>query len=125
LTYGQYGQRRSRRNSVNRCPARVHKPIPSLPLRTLDPQTLSCNDIVVRTIVDLPVEQIRALDAYGKKHGISRAETVRRAVAMFLPKRRPRKLDFRNHPAFGAWRDRDVDAVEYQRKLRAEWDDRS
>jgi hypothetical protein len=37
------------------------------------------------TIMDLLVEQIRALDAYSKKHGISRAETIRRAVAMFLP----------------------------------------
>jgi len=98
------------------------EPIASFPSRRLDPQTLSCDDIAVRTIVDLPIEQIRALDAYGKKHGISRAETVRRAVAMFLPKRRRQKLDFRNHPAFGAWRDREVDAVEYQRKLRAEWD---
>ena len=110
---------------MNSYPPGVHKLIPSLPLRTLDPQTLSCDDIAVRTIVDLPVEQIRALDAYGKKHGISRAETVRRAVAMFLPRRKPRKLDFRHHPAFGSWRDREVDAVEYQRKLRVEWDKRS
>lgn len=79
----------------------------------------------MRTIVDLPDEQIRALDAYGKKHGVSRAEAVRRAVATFLPKRRPRKLDFRNDPAFGSWKNRDVDSVEYQRKLRAEWDERS
>jgi hypothetical protein len=86
---------------------------------------LSLNDIVMRTIVDLPDEQIRALDSYSKKYGVSRAEAVRRAVAMFLPKRRHRKLDFRNHPAFGSWKDREVDSVEYQRKLRAEWDDRS
>ena len=79
----------------------------------------------MRTIVDLPDEQIRALDAYGKKHGVSRAEAVRRAVATFLPKRRPRKLDLRNDPAFGSWKNRDVDSVEYQRKLRAEWDERS
>jgi hypothetical protein len=79
----------------------------------------------VRTIVDLPDEQIRALDAYSKKYGISRAEAVRRAVASFLPKRRQRRLDFRNDPAFGSWKNRDVDSVEYQRKLRAEWDDRS
>jgi hypothetical protein len=77
----------------------------------------------VRTIVDLPDEQIRALDAYSKKYGVSRAEAVRRAVAKFLPKRRQRKVDFRNHPAFGSWKDRDVDSVKYQRNLRAEWDD--
>jgi hypothetical protein len=85
---------------------------------------LSWDDIIVRTIVDLPDEQIRALDAYSKKYGVSRAEAVRRAVASFLPKRR-RRLDFRNDPAFGSWKNRDVDSVEYQRKLRAEWDDRS
>jgi hypothetical protein len=80
---------------------------------------------LVRTIVDLPDEQIRALDAYGKKYGVSRAEAVRRAVARFLPKRRQRSVDFRNDPAFGSWKNRAVDSVEYQRKLRAEWDDRS
>jgi hypothetical protein len=79
----------------------------------------------MRTIVDLPEEQIRALDAYSKKHGVSRAEAVRRAVAMFLPERRPRRLDFRNHPAFGSWQERNVDSIEYQQKLRAEWNDRS
>ena len=54
-----------------------------------------------------------------------RAEAVRRAVASFLPKGRQRKLDFRNEPAFGSWKNRDVDSVEYQRKLRAEWDNRA
>jgi hypothetical protein len=85
---------------------------------------LSCDDITMRTIVDLPDEQIRALDAYSRKHGISRAEAVRRAVSRFLPKGGVRKVDFRNHPAFGSWKDRNVDTVEYQRKIRAEWDDR-
>jgi hypothetical protein len=28
----------------------------------------------------------------------------------------------RQHPAFGAWRARKIDALEYQRALRAEWD---
>jgi metal-responsive CopG/Arc/MetJ family transcriptional regulator len=79
----------------------------------------------MRTIVDLPDEQIRALDAYSKKHGISRAEAVRRALAMFLPKRPTRKLDVRDHPAFGSWKRRAVNSVKYQRKLRAEWNERS
>jgi metal-responsive CopG/Arc/MetJ family transcriptional regulator len=58
----------------------------------------------VRTIVDLPDEQIRALGVYSKKYGVSRAEAVRRAVARFLPKHRLRKVDFRNDPAFGSWK---------------------
>ena len=73
--------------------------------------------------MDFPDEQIRALDAYSKKYGISRAEAVRRAVARFLPKQRERKVDFRNDPAFGSWRNRDVNSVEYQRNWRSEWDD--
>jgi len=28
----------------------------------------------------------------------------------------------RQHPAFGAWRSREIDALEYQQTLRAEWD---
>ena len=74
----------------------------------------------VRTIVDLPDEQIRALDAYSRKHGVSRAEAVRRAVAMFLPRRSRGKLDLSIHPAFGSWKSRAVDSIEFQRKLRAE-----
>jgi hypothetical protein len=34
-------------------------------------------------------------------------------------------LDFRNDPPFGYWKNRDVDSVEYQRILRAEWDGHS
>ena len=28
----------------------------------------------------------------------------------------------RQHPAFGAWRDRQIDALEYEQALRTEWD---
>jgi Protein of unknown function (DUF2281) len=29
-----------------------------------------------------------------------------------------------DHPAFGSWKGRNIDGVEYQRALRAEWDER-
>ncbi|MBM3131324.1 MAG: DUF2281 domain-containing protein [Chloroflexi bacterium] len=32
----------------------------------------------------------------------------------------PRSL--RQHPAFGSWRGRRIDALQYQQNLRAEWD---
>ncbi len=32
----------------------------------------------------------------------------------------PRAL--RQHPAFGSWRGRHIDALQYERNLRAEWD---
>jgi metal-responsive CopG/Arc/MetJ family transcriptional regulator len=79
----------------------------------------------MRTIVDLHEEQIRALDACSKKHGVSRAEAVRWAVAIFLPKRQRQKLDFQNHAAFGSWKNREIDSLKYQSRRRAEWDDRS
>jgi len=48
----------------------------------------------MRTIVDLPPEQIKALDGYSKKEGISRADAVRRAVASFLPSDRGKPFAF-------------------------------
>lgn len=30
----------------------------------------------------------------------------------------------RNHPAFGSWRGRQIDPLEYQEELRSEWDTR-
>jgi len=77
----------------------------------------------MRTIVDLPKEQIEAMDSYAKEKGISRADVVRQAVATYLPKKK-KKFDFRNDPAFGSWERPKVDSVEYVRKLRAEWDHR-
>jgi hypothetical protein len=78
----------------------------------------------MRTIVDLPKEQIKAMDTYAKAKGISRAEVVRQAVATYLPKKK-KKFDFRNDPAFGSWKPpKNFDSVEYVRKLRAEWDHR-
>ncbi len=73
----------------------------------------------MRTIVDLPKEQIEALDSYGKSHGVSRAEVVREAVAAYLPLPR-KKGRFQTHPAFGSWKKK-TDSIEYVRKLRSEW----
>jgi metal-responsive CopG/Arc/MetJ family transcriptional regulator len=79
----------------------------------------------MRTIVDLPKEQIEALDTYAKAKGISRAAAVREAVATYLPEKKKKKIDWRKHPAFGSEKmPKGFDSVEYVRKLRAEWDHR-
>lgn len=78
----------------------------------------------MRTIVDLPPEQIAALDAYTKAEGISRAEAVRRAVAAFVPATRKKMRSLREHPAVGTVTPEETDSVAYVRKLRAEWDQR-
>lgn len=87
----------------------------------LDSKVISRDDIAMRTIVDLPKEQIEALDRYGKDHGVSRAEVMREAVAAYLPLPAQKK-HFDKHPAFGSWKGKKVDSVEYIRKLRNEWD---
>ena len=42
-----------------------------------------------------------------------------------VPQSRPAaSRSLRRHPAFGSWRGRKVNALEYEQKLRAEWDQR-
>lgn len=74
----------------------------------------------MRTIIDLPSDQIEALDRLCEKDQISRAEAIRRAVALLV-----RRNSTASAAAFGLWRNRPyVDGVEYQRQLRRrEWRD--
>ena len=53
---------------------------------------------MARTIIDLPVSQLRDLDALCASLGISRAEGVRRAVQAFLLSRSDRE-----GTCFGLW----------------------
>jgi metal-responsive CopG/Arc/MetJ family transcriptional regulator len=70
----------------------------------------------MRTIVEIPDEQLAPLAELCQQEHISRAEAIRRALAMFLD-RHTRDVD----SAFGMWKDRRLDGVEYQRALRGEW----
>lgn len=72
---------------------------------------------IMRAIVDLPKEQVDSLAELCRREGISRAEAIRRAIASYLLDEAPASDD----DAFGMWRDRKIDGVTYQRKLRREW----
>ena len=37
------------------------------------------------------------------------------------PSRSVRKRSLKKHPAFGSWKHRKINAIKYQRNLRAEW----
>ena len=74
------------------------------------------NDIAVRTIVDLPQEQIRKLTLFCRREKISRAEAVRRAVERFL--RGSSASDLRSF--FGASKTRG-NISRHVAKLRREW----
>ena len=71
----------------------------------------------MRTIVDLPEEQLQQLDQICKIEGISRAEAVRRAVKGYTRDYQYPESD----KAFGLWRDRDIDGRNFEDALRDEW----
>jgi len=74
----------------------------------------------MRTIVDLPADQIKRLDEYSKKERISRTEAVRRAVAKFLPAKTTKDRKWlTDHPAIGTWKR--GEGLAWQRKVRSEW----
>jgi metal-responsive CopG/Arc/MetJ family transcriptional regulator len=74
------------------------------------------DDIIVRTIVDLPQEQVRKLTLFCRRERISRAEAVRRAVDRFLAGSSMREL----RSFFGASRTRG-NISRHVSKLRREW----
>lgn len=71
----------------------------------------------MRTIIELPDDQLEALGDLCRRENISRAEAVRRAVAALVERDRAA----RPQGAFGLWRSRKVDGVTYQRRARREW----
>lgn len=71
----------------------------------------------MRTIIDLPDDQVVGLASFCKREKISRAEAVRRAVDALLA---GRKVGQRQD-AFGAW-DKHTDARTMVDALRDEWE---
>lgn len=70
-----------------------------------------------RTIVDIPTEQIDALDRLRSQQHTTRAMLIREALATYLTTHHAGLAQ----EAFGIWRDKPVDALSYERKLRSEW----
>ena len=71
----------------------------------------------MRTVVDLPDEQIAALKRLGEHSKLPRAELVRKAVAAYLRNHEPDA----GENAFGIWKDDPRDGLDLQRQLRDEW----
>jgi hypothetical protein len=70
----------------------------------------------MRTLVDIPEDELEELNSLSRSRKVSRAELIRQAVAGFLAENRAGIED-----SFGIWKQRGVDGVEYQEKLRREW----
>ncbi len=71
----------------------------------------------MRTIVELPEQQIEALKILSEREGLSRAELMRRAISVYLRTH----LNKNDESAFGLWRQQNEKGLEYQQKLRKEW----
>lgn len=73
----------------------------------------------MRVLADLPEEDIKWLDARAQERGKSRAALLREAVSAYRAESGRSGIE----QAFGIWKDRtDIgDAVELQRRMRAEW----
>jgi metal-responsive CopG/Arc/MetJ family transcriptional regulator len=73
---------------------------------------------IMRTIIDLPDEQVNALKALCESQSISRAEAVRRALSEMLANQKSAGRE----AAFGAWRGRKLDSRKFVDALREEWE---
>ena len=70
----------------------------------------------MRTIIDLPDAQISRLAKLVEQEKISRAELIRRAVSEYLQQHQVDTDD-----AFGLWKNREIDGLTYQDRIRDEW----
>lgn len=83
----------------------------------------------MRTIVDLPEEDIKALDVIAKDEDLPRAELVRRAVNLYLSEEKKKKSDEAVDKYYGFLKNvpeafDGLEGDEYVQKIRGEWDHR-
>jgi hypothetical protein len=90
------------------------------PVQTLSDAMISwvyITESAMRTLVDIPEDELEELNLLSRSRKVSRAELIRQAVAGFLAENRAGVQD-----SFGIWSKRGVDGVKYQEKLRGEWE---
>jgi hypothetical protein len=78
----------------------------------------------MRTIVDIPDEELHELKEVSQREGISRAEAIRRAVRAYVCEKSTARRRELLDAAFGSWPEMTEDSVDYVRRLRSEWDER-
>lgn len=71
----------------------------------------------MRTIIEVPEEVVRNLDRVGSQQSKSRAAIIREAIHLYLENKELRNAD----AAFGIWRSKRKEGLNYQEQLRSEW----
>ena len=74
----------------------------------------------MRTLVDIPDDQLEELTKLAEREKVSRAALVREAVAALLAAKR-KTGDDAIDAAFGLWAGMEEDGLAYQERLRSEW----
>jgi hypothetical protein len=74
----------------------------------------------MRTLIDLPEDDVQWLDRKADSEGKSRAAVVREAISQFRATEGRKGIE----RYFGLWKSRDElgDGLNYQRRIRGEWD---
>lgn len=75
---------------------------------------------IMRTIIDLPDDQLEALGEICAQKKVSRAAVIRQAVAGYIQQSKADKSE----NAFGLWKKKNINALKHEDKIRAEWDNR-
>ena len=75
---------------------------------------------IMRTIIDLPDDQLEALGEICAQKKVSRAAVIRQAVAGYIQQSKANKSE----NAFGLWKKKNINALKHEDKIRTEWDNR-
>lgn len=74
----------------------------------------------MQATIEISEEQAQILMQYCQITHISQNEVFQQALKLFLPTL-PSKKKLSDHPAFGCWKNKNVDSLDYQIALRDEW----
>ena len=72
---------------------------------------------IMRTLVDIPKNDLAALNRLSKEKKVSRAGLVRQAIAQYSDRYGSKSRS----SGFGLWRQSPVDALSHQERMRDEW----
>ena len=75
------------------------------------------------TLLEEIQNQLRQLPPEKQSEVLDFVSFLQQRLTAAPPSAKQRSL--RQHPAFGSWRGRNVDALNYQHNLRSEWDERA
>lgn len=80
---------------------------------------------MTRTILSIPDDEKTWLESYGRRHRISSAEVIRRAIQEFRRTKSERGLAAMLRKTTGTWTSLKGDSRDHVKALRKEWKDKA